>query len=196
MTPHCDFCAHPHRAVLVSLARQGLRPSVISRHYRMPQTSVTKVLGIARKRGCLGASLCPHCKGEISTRRVTCLKSDCMAKANSVRRKNRRATFGWAKGRPKAQKDYRAPPAFIWPVLPPSPRGKNGSPGWAADAPLKKPQALFGTGNRGRAARLKARSAAGFMLPSAEVAVLPWRAPVAPPLCPTIGSLHHARMAA
>lgn len=198
MSAHCDYCACPWRSVLLRLAAFPLASHLIARQYGLHKSTVVKVVRDARAKGCLPERQCWVCKEGISTRRTICTKRECYLKDELVRSRRRRGHYGRSEGRSlKLGHHRRAPPGFEWPALPPNPR---------LDTPLRPPQSeappvlhpewLTGVGNRTATVRAKARLSAGFLVPASEVAVMPWRSHVAPPLCPTIGSLVHGRMAA
>lgn len=198
MTPHCDFCADPWRRVILRLAEVPLASKLIARHYGIHKSTVVKAVRTARERGCIGGRRCEFCGVEISTRRVTCERRDCYLKAEKVRTRRRRAHFGRSEERAqRLGKHRRPPPGFVWPALPPNPRQRvTVAVVHAEPLPVLYPERLLGAGNKSLPARTKSRLAAGLMPLPAEVAVLPWRGAVAPPLCPTLGSLPFAKVAA
>lgn len=197
MTPHCDFCADPWRSVLLRLADFPLASHLIARHYGLHKSTVIKLVRDARARGCLGPRKCWVCKCNISTRRTICGKRECYLKDELVRSRRRRAHFGRSEKRSvKFGHQRRAPPGFVWPELPPNPRLKTPlTPREQDYGPMLYPETLFGVGNRTADVRVRARLAAGAM-PLPGVPVIPWQGAAIRPLCPTLGTLHHARMAA
>lgn len=197
MSAHCAFCADPYRAVLLSLVAKKLPLHVIARHYGIPRTSVGVVAQHGAANGCLPVREC-SCGVPISTRQDNCGAKECWTKAERQRVRLRRARHGWGKSGEQAAPKIRPEPAgFDWPVLPANPRARRErAPTPVLAPPLKHPTSLLGLGNRTADVKAKARLSAGYLLPAKEVAVMPWRAPLAPPRCPTIGSLVHGRMAA
>lgn len=194
---HCAFCAEPWRAVLIRLAATPLASHLISRHYGIHKSTVVKLVRDARERGCLGPRTCWVCGEAISTRRIICGNRECRRKDELVRSRRRRAHFGRSEvRRVKYGHHRRAPPNFVWPTLPPNPRLRTPLvPREVNYGPLLHPETLFGLGNRKAEVRGKARLAAGAM-PVPGMPVIPWQGGVAPPKCPTLGSLVYGRMAA
>lgn len=193
---HCQWCSDPWRAALIGLVAKGLRACVIARHYGLRKTTVSRVVLKGRAQGCLSGRTCQYCPASIGPRDQTCRAESCRYKASQYRRRSHRAVFGWdSRGRPRAPSKRRPPPTFVWPELPPNPRERLARTPMPPPLVLK-PAVLFGLGNRTAGVKARARLAAGLLLPSASLAVLPWQGPVAPPLCPTIGSIAYGRMAA
>lgn len=196
MTSHCSFCADPWRRVILRLAEVPLASKLIGRHYGIHKSTVVEMVRSARERGCIGGRRCEYCGTSIDTRRTICDKRDCWLKAERIRSRRRRAYYG--KGRTqKLGKHRRPPPGFVWPELPPNPRQRvTVAVVHAEPLPVLYPERLLGAGNKALPARTKSRLAAGLLPLPAEVAVLPWRGAVAPPLCPTLGALPFAKVAA
>lgn len=196
--PHCSWCSDPWRAVLLRLAAFPLASHLIARQYGLHKSTVVKVVRDARAKGCLPGRQCWVCKSGISSRRTICDKRECYLADELMRSRRRRAHFGRSEGRSlKLGHHRRAPPGFVWPVLHPNPRLDTPlRPPVPEAPPILHPEWLSGAGNRDATVRAKARLAGGCLLPAQEVAVVPWRAPLAPPMCPVIGSTYHARIAA
>lgn len=198
MSAHCTYCADPWRQVLLRLAALPLASHLIARQYGLHKSTVIKLVRDARTRGCLEPRKCWVCKAGISTRRTICDRRECYLVDEKQRSRRRRAHFGRSEGRSqKLGHHRRAPPGFVWPTLPPNPRLKTPlRPPAPASSPILHPEWLLGAGNRSAPVRSRARLAAGFMPLPSVVAVAPWRRPIAPPLCPTLGSLPRGRIAA
>lgn len=226
MTPHCDFCANPYRAVLIDLTRKGMRQAVIIRHYGLRPTSVKKLMSDARGRGCLGPPVCRYCPTTINPTRVVCEKRECRLANDRDCLRMRRARFGHHrkhKGPPRPRPAGIAePPDFVWPGLPPNPRERHVRvPSPVIGAPIVHVASLLGVGAKPKAEREAVVAAyvaahppvapsrpmpvvqrdASFWSQTRRLDASARKRPVAsfvvaPPLCPTLGSLQCERMAA
>lgn len=169
---HCDYCADPYRAVILSLVAQGIRPAVISRHYGLRYTTVVDTAAEARRKRCLPPPKCLYCPAVVTRLGGCCEAKRCVNLYGRDYMRKRRAHPGeYGKGR----KPYDAPEDFEWPVLP-----KNRRERTLRRPPRKKvkPSGMLVT-----------RGAPPTSAPQGFVVI--GSAPTSP-----IGSLLHARMAA
>lgn len=187
VSAHCKWCALPWRAILLDCLRRGARPAIIARHYGLHPMTVVGMFGQARKQGCLGPLPCKWCLTPVpSSRALICGKHECRVKDGRQRERMRSSRFGAhvAAGRPKA---HREPPDFNWPELPPIPRARRPRrPKPVVWPEIVRPDLLIAAGQlRGKALHV-ALCHAGLATPLPSKT---W----APPLCPTLGTLHDFR---
>lgn len=126
MTAHCQWCSDPWRAVILGLARRGLRVGVITRHYGLRRTTATEVIKRGRKQGCIPPATCRYCGVGVSAKQIVCRKQRCASSRDRDSSRLRRARFGPArKGPLRISAAYVEPPDFEWPELPENPRERN-----------------------------------------------------------------------
>lgn len=176
MTPHCEYCADEWRAVLIGLLRQGIRPSVVARHYGLARSTVASVGQDARRCGCLPAPTCLYCPAKVRNMGGVCKAEECRRTYYRLMRRQQRARHGWKIGWRVADRRYKEPVGFAWPVLPRQwqGRGKRGAAVIVPALPIRYPHLLNGQGNRLQGAK-------------------PRNPLAAPPLAPTLGSAWDAR---
>lgn len=149
---HCAFCADPFRAVILGLARRGLRAGVITRHYGLRRTTVTMAIQRGRRDGCIPTPTCRYCKVGISPHRITCEKQECVSARDRDSARLRRARYGTKrKGPRKTSSAYVEPPDFEWPELPPNRRERNARvPCPVEGAPILYRTSLLGMGHKSK----------------------------------------------
>jgi hypothetical protein len=152
---HCTWCAEPWRAVLIAMARQKQRASVICRHYGLRTQTVVVMLANARRLGCLPHPTCRHCPVRIAPQRVVCGKKACRAALDRDGLRLRRARFGHARTpRAKERRGHKETPGLFWPELPPNPRERNPrAPNPSTGAPIRYVASLLGVGGKNKEVR-------------------------------------------